>query len=125
VCTNIFNILYLIWFYRNGNTKLQAPSPYEQTDALLSLAQVNAFVTRTYVMSLASKDYYFDYKHISLIPEGVAVPSHWKPIPATWPRLYANEDLFKVFDQALNIANSLNIKYEPHTTYLKKIFMLI
>jgi hypothetical protein len=95
---------------RAGSTKLQVPTVFEQTDALLSLAQINGIVTRPYVISLASKSNYFDTRHISLIPSGVAVPSNWKAISGTQPTLYANEDLFKALDQALSIAKKYNIK---------------
>jgi hypothetical protein len=93
---------------------LQAPTAFEQEDALRSLAQLNGRVTRIYVFSIedtslssSTSSSVSSSRHISSKPNGL---SEWRSIPDTYPQLYANEDFFKKLDSSLALASKFGIR---------------
>jgi hypothetical protein len=89
----------------------EVPTDFEMNDLLLSLAQLNGRVTRSYVLGVASSSNPTDNtRHISMIPAGTAVPSNWVAVPGSSPQLYANENLFVGMDRVMDTAAKYGIR---------------
>jgi hypothetical protein len=77
---------------------LHPPTPFEQEDALASLAQLNARVTRQYVISMAPLDKPLRNRHISMNPRNEPIPPNWLPIPGTSsPQVFTNSLPFELY----------------------------
>ncbi|KAI9366926.1 glycoside hydrolase superfamily [Zopfochytrium polystomum] len=110
---NIPNLHYL----EDRDWPRKFPTPFEQQDALRSIAQIGGQVTRSYVISVAAKGDTGAYSHIAAgtadQPPANAAPLGWVAIPQISKsdvQLYANEELFVALDNAFAVAGSLGLR---------------
>ncbi|KAJ3112084.1 hypothetical protein HDU96_004953 [Phlyctochytrium bullatum] len=117
-----YNIPTLHW---NEDIQPRAvPNAYEQADALRSLAQIGARVTRTYVLGMLPATWRKmirpPVRHVANVdprtfsqPGAMVPPGNWTLIPATANQtvpLSINEDLFVGLDRALALADHFGIR---------------
>ncbi|KAI9360050.1 glycoside hydrolase superfamily [Zopfochytrium polystomum] len=89
----------------------------EAKQSIATPQKIGGRVTRTYVISVATKDDNGSYVHVAAGTNGNpplnSAPLGWKPIPQVTPssvQLYANEELFVALDQAFAIAGELGVR---------------
>ncbi|KAJ3408921.1 hypothetical protein HDV05_004678 [Chytridiales sp. JEL 0842] len=108
ISLNIPNLAYLE--DRESRESRTFPTPWEQMDALRSIAQMGGRATRPYVMGVVplGSETYIGY--LARFTDGMKrAPGRWELIPGTQD-FYANQDAFESMDWALAIASMVNVR---------------
>jgi hypothetical protein len=102
---------YKPFLFRKMTTTLQPPTPFEQEDALSSIARLNGRVTRFPTLAICNSSDPFDTRHFTIISDPtLEIPPNWKFVIDSNPPMYANEDLFVALDSALALASKYKIR---------------
>ncbi|KAJ3408447.1 hypothetical protein HDV05_004979 [Chytridiales sp. JEL 0842] len=105
---NIPNLHYL----EDRTTGREAPTIFEQSDALRSVGMLGGRVARTYVFSVLEFGDLKEYRHIArfLDSDDRRPPGRWVRITGSKYGMHINEELFVAMDSAISLAAEFGVR---------------